>query len=408
MSDIPTIVPDTAIDRTNVSGGGFALRRFERLTRTLEAGSLTIVLPNGRKLVRTAPKPGPQATLMIRRWRTFWRLAVGGELGFEQAYIDGDWWTPDLLAVIDFGAKNEVVLRNLTNSTLLMRLVARAHHWLHRNTRGGSRRNIHAHYDLGNEFYRQWLDRGMSYSSAIYTNPDMSLEQAQDAKLDRIVELLGIAGGEKILEIGIGWGALAERLAARCEVTGITLSTEQLAIARERLAANEKLERANLRLQDYRDVDGRFDRIVSVEMIEAVGESYWPAYFGKLRQSLKRGGDAVLQAITIAEDRFAAYRSQPDFIQRYIFPGGMLPTINAMRREAAKAGLTLVSQETFGLSYAKTLAEWRERFVHAWPTIETLGFDARFKRMWEYYLCYCEVGFRAKAIDVGLYKFSAD
>ncbi len=270
-----------------------------------------------------------------------------------------------------------------------------------RNTHDGSRRNIAFHYDLGNAFYERWLDRGMQYSSAIRVGDD-DLEAAQAHKLDRIGTLLDVAGGESVLEIGCGWGAVSERLAAmHCAVTAVTLSAEQLAYARDRLES-AGLE-ADLRLEDYRDVTGRFDRIVSIEMIEAVGEEYWPAYFETLRERLVPGGHAVIQAILISEDRFEDYRRNPDFIQTHIFPGGMLLTRTAMREQAEAAGLSLRHEELHGKSYAWTLAEWRSRFHAAWGEIEPMGFDARFRRMWDYYLAYCEGGFRAGMIDVGLY-----
>lgn len=233
-----------------------------------------------------------------------------------------------------------------------------------------------------------------------------TLEQAQDAKLDRVLSLLDLAGGERVLEIGCGWGSLAERMLDRhgSNVTGVTLSTEQLAYADRRLRHKVLAGHCDLRLQDYRDVRGTFDRVVSIEMLEAVGEAYWPTYFEKLRELLRPGGVAVLQVITIDEARFEAYRRSPDFIQKYIFPGGMLPTTKIIERQTAAAGLQLVANEFFGAGYARTLEEWQLRFQNAWPTIEPLGFDERFKRTWEYYLAYCQAGFETGAINVGLYK----
>jgi cyclopropane-fatty-acyl-phospholipid synthase len=270
----------------------------------------------------------------------------------------------------------------------------------------GSSRNIAAHYDLGNDFYALWLDHGMNYSSALFTRQDQTLEQAQDAKLRRVIVLLDPQPGHSVLEIGCGWGALAERLVTQhgCRVTALTLSAAQFDFARDRLRRGATTADWDLHLRDYRDIESRYDRIVSIEMLEAVGERYWPMYFEKLQQSLSDTGVAVLQVITISPSRFERYRRRPDFIQRYIFPGGMLPTEEIIRREAAQAGLRIVAQEAFGRSYAQTLAEWRRRFLDAWPEIEALGFDARFKRMWHYYLSYCETGFRTGAIDVSQFK----
>ncbi len=372
----------------------------------LEIGTLTVTLPSGALIHHRGARPGPDGVLLVRRWRALLRLLFAGDLGLARAFMDDECRSPDLRALLEFGARNAPVRSKLPSDFPLARGLDRVRHALRANTRTGSRRNIAAHYDLGNDFYAQWLDRDMNYSSALFTRAGQTLEQAQDAKLSRVVELLDVQAGQRIVEIGCGWGPLAERLAVNtgCNVTGVTLSSEQLDFARARLQRRRPAKNWHLRLQDYRDIDGRYDRIVSIEMLEAVGERYWPTYFDKLRQSLTDTGIAVLQVITIAESRFAAYRRRPDFIQRYIFPGGMLPTVDIIRRQAANAGLHLVTQQSFGTSYAKTLAEWRRRFSSAWPRIETLGFDARFKRMWEYYLSYCEVGFAVDAIDVNLIK----
>lgn len=404
MSDIRTISSRPRMWRRTARAAPFFVRQLQRLLSQITFGDITIVLPNGQSLHRQAANPGPSAKLVIRRWRTVWRLMVGGELAFAESFIAGDWWTPNLIAFLDFGARNETSMQQAISGTIAQRLLSRLQHWRRRNTRRGSQKNIAAHYDLGNAFYALWLDRGMNYSSALFLQPDQSIEAAQDAKLDRVIELLDISGGERVLEIGCGWGALMQRLLPRCDLTGITLSEEQRAFAQQRIASHDAKGQADVRLQDYRDVQERYDRIVSIEMIEAVGERYWPTYFEKLRNALAQGGTIVLQAITIAENRFAKYRNQPDFIQRYIFPGGVLPTVDIIRREAAQAGLELIDHQPFGQSYARTLEIWREQFLSAWPAIERLGFDASFKRMWEYYLCYCEVGFRNNAIDVGFYK----
>lgn len=374
-------------------------RRFSQtLFSRVHTGRLTIVTPSGIRLSHEGT-PGPQGVLVLRRWRTLRRLLLQGDIAFAEAFMDGDWDSPDLPALIELAGRNMPTLADTFDANWFHRMRNR---WLHRmnaNTRRGSKRNIRHHYDLGNAFYAAWLDSGMSYSSAIHSSQDQTLEDAQLAKQQRTIELLRTQPDQTVLEIGCGWGGLAERLvrAAGCAVTGVTLSPAQLSHAAARLPE------ADLRLQDYRDVTGQFDRIVSIEMMEAVGEAYWPSYFSTLRDRLKPGGLAVIQAITINEAQFDGYRRCTDFIQRYIFPGGMLPTITEIRRQADHAGMKLHSIETFGQSYAWTLAEWRKRFHAAWPQIERMGFDERFRRMWDYYLAYCEGGFRAETINVGLY-----
>ncbi|MDC7788599.1 cyclopropane-fatty-acyl-phospholipid synthase [Rhodoplanes sp. TEM] len=378
-----------------------------RVLRRLDVGSLTVELPTGERIEHRGRRPGTAATWILHRWRPLWRVLWRGDLGFAESYMDGDWSTPDLPALLTLFSENDTGLADVYAGLRTERLVDRLRHRKRANTKRGSRRNIAAHYDLGNAFYAAWLDRSMTYSSAIYTAGTQSLEDAQREKLDRIVALLGLAGGEHVLEIGCGWGALAARMAeAGCRVTGLTLSSEQLALARQRLAAAGHGTACDLRLQDYRDVDGTFDRIVSIEMIEAVGEKYWPVYFETLFARLKAGGSAVIQAITIEASRFDSYRRNPDFIQRYVFPGGMLPTRAMMIEHARRAGLVPTDETAFGQSYARTLAEWRHRFLAAWPAIEPHGFDRRFRRMWEYYLAYCETGFRLGVIDVGLFRFA--
>lgn len=374
----------------------------------LERGHLRIVLPTGEIIEQSGDQPGTEATIVFHRWRAIWRVVRHGRNGLAHAWIDGDWSTPDLDAVFAFGLENLTAVDEATPGTRLSQAANRLRHWRRSNSRRRSRDNIAYHYDLGNAFYAHWLDRGMNYSSGLFRTSDKTLEEAQQAKLAEIVALLDLKGGEKVLEIGCGWGPLAEQLihSKNCRVTGLTLSSEQAAYARQRLAEGHD-DKADVRLQDYRDVEGRFDRIVSIEMIEAVGERYWPTFFAKLRSSLTDDGVAVLQAITTIEDDFDEYRRRPDFIQRYIFPGGMLPTKAIIREQAARAGLSLIAQESFGQSYALTLREWRRRFLAAWHDIETLGFDQRFKRLWVYYLAYCEAGFRAGTIDVGFFKLAS-
>ena len=385
--------------------GWFARRLARLLLSRIRIGRLTIVTPSGFRLSSPLREPGPDAVLELHRWRTLRRLLLQGDIRFAMSYMDGDWTSPDLPALVELAARNAPTLYAAIDGNLVSRLANRLRHRLNANTRAGSQRNITFHYDLGNDFYAAWLDPGMTYSSALYATGQESLADAQTAKQDRAVALMGLTGRERVLEIGCGWGGLAERIAATtgCHVTGLTLSPAQLAHATDRLRAAGLERQTDLQLRDYRDETGTYDRIVSIEMLEAVGESYWPSYFGALGDRLRAGGVAVLQGITIAEDRYEAYRACTDFIQHYIFPGGMLPTQAEMRRQAEAAGLVQRSVETFGDSYARTLAEWRRRFHEAWPEIERQGFDTRFRRMWDYYLAYCEGGFRSGAINVGLY-----
>ena len=390
-----------------------SLPLLDRLLRRTRFGSLTLTLPNGRRIEAHGAEAGPHASLQLHRWKPLLRLALQGDLGLALAYRDGDWDSPDLLALLEFGLANEAAWGgSLLQGRGPGRWLARLAHLARANTRRGSRHNISSHYDLGNAFYGQWLDETMLYSSALYedaahddTHND-TLEAAQARRLQRIVQMLDVPAGGTVLEIGCGWGTLAATLARECgaQVTGVTLSTEQLAFAQERATAWGVADRVDLRLQDYRDVPGRFDRIVSIEMIEAVGEAYWSTYFDTLRERLRPGGVAVLQAITMADEHFESYRAGADFIQHCIFPGGMLPSPHVLREQAARAGFVVEEVQTFGASYARTLAEWRQRFLANWVAIEPLGFDQAFKRLWTYYLCYCEAGFNAGRVDVGLYR----
>jgi len=384
---------------------GMGGRITEKLIRNLRHGHLKVVLPSGAVVEKTGPEPGPEATIVMRRWRALRRLVTAGDIGFAEGYIDGDWTTPDLTALIRLAARNGKALAPAIDGNVVMRLANRIGHLLNANTKRGSRRNIEAHYDLGNDFYKEWLDPSMLYSSGIFDADTPTLEASQAKKLDRIREKLDLEGGESVLEIGCGWGALAVDLANRSEasITGITLSPSQLAWAKNVVAENGKSAQVDLRLQDYRDVHGRYDRIVSIEMFEAVGEAYWPGYFETLKRCLKADGRAVLQIISIEPARYDAYRGKADFIQKYVFPGGFLPSDKALDKAVSAAGLKLREVEHFGKSYARTLLEWRIRFQARWPAIAAQGFDERFRRLWLYYLCYCEAGFEEGSIDVGLY-----
>ncbi|WP_245350537.1 cyclopropane-fatty-acyl-phospholipid synthase family protein [Bradyrhizobium sp. UFLA03-84] len=379
---------------------------LRRMLGRIDCGEILVQLPGGRGVTISGSRGGEQAHIRIHSWKCLLRLLAGGDLGFAEGYLADEWSTPNIHAFLSAAAPRSTHEASFERLRPPQPLTWLRHALLNRNTRRGSRRNIRAHYDLGNDFYRLWLDPSMTYSSGIYTSPYQTLAQAQQVKLDRVAELLELNGGENILEIGCGWGALARHLIERhhCHVTGLTLSTEQLGYAREKLAAQGLADKSDLRLEDYRDTDGRYDRVVSIEMLEAVGEAYWPLFFDKLRQRLGAGGVGVLQVITIDERRFEGYRRRPEFIQRYIFPGGMLPTIDIVKRLVSSSGLRLVSTEFFADSYARTLADWHDRFLDAWASIEPLGFDIRFKRMWEYYLAYCRLGFEIGALNVGLYK----
>jgi cyclopropane-fatty-acyl-phospholipid synthase len=383
---------------------GLGERVLTYILSQLACGQATIILPDGGKLVFNAPQAGPEATLVLKRWRTLWRTLTRGDIGFAESFIDGDCSSPDLTKVIELFVINQAVLARMAGFAP-GHLVNKLFHRRRANTRRGSRRNIIAHYDLGNAFFEHWLDAGMTYSSALFSRADQTLEEAQVEKQDKIIAELDVAANARVLEIGIGWGGLAERIVRRgAALTGLTLSPAQLEYAQDRLAPFQ--DDIDLRLQDYRDVEGTFDRIVSIEMMEAVGRAYWPTYFETIRDRLAQGGRAVLQVITLDESRYAGYRDQVDFIQRYVFPGGMLPTPTIMREQIAAAGLTLQSTFRFGQSYARTLSEWSRRFHAALPQIDAMGFDARFQRLWTYYLAYCEGGFRAGILDVGLYTIT--
>jgi cyclopropane-fatty-acyl-phospholipid synthase len=375
------------------------LKPLIRAKDRFKTGTITVVLPNGHKMTIRGEEPGPTAELHLHRRRFFRRVLMGGHLAFAEAYIDGDWDSPDLAALVSYFAQNEAALS--IDGHWWARALSRVVHRFRANNKRGSRRNIAFHYDLGNNFYKEWLDPSMTYSSAVYATGAETLEQAQTEKYARMAAKVALKPGDHVLEIGCGWGGFAE-LAARqgAFVTALTLSKEQKAYAEARFAAAGLADRVEVRLQDYRDVTGSFDGVVSIEMIEAVGEAYWPVYFETIQRVLKPGGRAAIQAITIEASRFEPYRRSPDFIQRYIFPGGMLPTIERLQQETARAGLAWEALEAYGRDYARTLRLWRERFEVTWDRIAPLGFDERFRRTWRYYLAYCEGGFDAGSIDV--------
>ncbi|MGI9509914.1 MAG: class I SAM-dependent methyltransferase [Geminicoccaceae bacterium] len=372
------------------------------IAERLQHGTLTIIAPDGEARSFEGPVEGPNALLRLNSLRAIRRFAVGGSLGFAEAYLDGDWDSPDLPALLELLVLNEATYQEQFYGRGWFRWLARLHHRLRPNSKRGSRQNILAHYDLGNAFYQHWLDPSMTYSSARFDMPNASLEAAQAAKYASLVEKLSVRADHHLLEIGCGWGGFAEFTAREvgARITAVTISDQQYAFVAERIQKAGLNDKVDIRLLDYRDIDGRYDRIASIEMFEAVGERYWPVYFDKLASTLKPGGIAGLQIITIADQYYDAYRRGADFIQRHIFPGGMLPSPGVLQRQLDHAGLKKLSETTFGLDYARTLAIWNKRFHEAWPDLLQLGFDQRFKRLWHYYLAYCEAGFKAGWTDV--------
>ena len=369
----------------------------------LPHGTLTVRLPDGRTVKVGGNGPGPDAHLVLHNWRLPGRAFAGGTIGVAESYMDGDWESPDVTTFLELFVVNQEAGEKLAGgANWLIGTIQRVRHWFNENTKSGSKRNISAHYDLGNAFYSKWLDASMTYSSALFAAGANDLESAQAAKYRALARDTGIGPGDHVLEIGCGWGGFAE-FAAReigCRVTGLTISREQLDYAQKRIHKAGLADKVELKFQDYRDETGTYDRIASIEMFEAVGEKYWPAFFSKVKACLRAGGTAGLQIITIEEEGFQLYRKRPDFIQRYVFPGGMLPTPTILKNLGAEHGLSFLRERVFPQDYARTLAEWRQRFWGAWDSIVPLGFDERFKKLWEFYLHYCEAGFRAEYIDV--------
>jgi cyclopropane-fatty-acyl-phospholipid synthase len=371
--------------------------------RGVQTGSIVFVLPDGREIRCRSDRSGPGAIMQFQSWSGIFRLFFGGYMGLGEGYLEDDWTTPSLRTVFQFGLANQESLKKQLSGTLPVRIVSRLMRLKRRNSVSGSRRNIAYHYDLGNAFYETWLDATMTYSSGLHVEAAKTLEEAQIAKYRRIVDRLQIGPDHRVLEIGCGWGGFAE-FAARetgAFVTAITISQEQYDYAVERIARAGLQDRVDIQLRDYRDVTGQYDRVVSIEMLEAVGESYWPDYFHIVNQSLAPQGRAMVQVITVPDARFDNYRRKSDFIQRHIFPGGMLLSPGEMERQSETAGLVVEDAFYFGQSYGFTLDQWHDRFEQNWANIEKQGFDERFRRLWSYYLNYTAAGFHAGTIDVG-------
>jgi cyclopropane-fatty-acyl-phospholipid synthase len=383
-------------------------------------GSLVVQWPDGSHAhfgAKHSATPQGTAFLQLHHWRVCSQVVKSGDIGFAEGYIAGDWSTPDLTALLKVFIANRDQIEAVIYGHWLGRLAYRIKHVLNHNSKANSRKNIHAHYDLGNGFYQRWLDETMNYSAALFEG-DLSkpLPEAQHAKVRRALVEAGVIGGpagQRVLEIGCGWGALAEKavLEGQAYVTGVTLSSEQLRWAQERLAklgAPQGADaRADLRLQDYRDIqDEPFDAVLSIEMFEAVGQAYWPVYFKNLSRLLKPGGKACVQTITIRDDLFERYSKSTDFIQQYIFPGGMLPSDEQFRLQAAQAGLKVVKAHAFGPDYAETLRRWHADFNARQLEVRALGFDERFARIWNFYLCYCEAAFDTGNTNVVQYTLA--
>ncbi|MDB2529043.1 cyclopropane-fatty-acyl-phospholipid synthase family protein [Alphaproteobacteria bacterium] len=385
---------------------GFYYRRQVRfllaILSHLHCGRLTLTLPDGSQHQFSGAMSGPDSDLTIHTESALRRLLHDGKMGFCEAFMDGEASSQSLPTLIELAVLHDKYLENALKTNIFRQAGLRLFHMLRRNNKLGSAKNIAHHYDIGNSFYEAWLDPTMTYSSAVFDSETDDLTTAQLNKYKRLAELADIQPDDRVLEIGCGWGGFAKFVSQHigAHVTGVTISQAQLAYAKASLAEAGLQNQVDLKLMDYRDLQGRFDKIVSIEMFEAVGQAYWPVYFDTISRMLKSGGRAVIQSITIDHDAFQSYRDQPDFIQRYIFPGGMLPSMPMLQSPVAQAGLELVAENGYASDYARTLQEWRARFLAAWPSLAGDKFDNRFKRMWELYLAYCEGGFRAGMIDV--------
>ena len=400
MSDLIILTPDTV--EASLPDVPKLVRLAIKFASNLRRGTLDVTLPDGRTVRCGGLEPGPAAQMTIYNYGFAWRLARGGDIGIAEAYLRREWDTPNLTQFLYIFCVNHDLIQTMLGGKPVARFVQSLRHWFNRNTRRQARRNIYAHYDIGNSFYSAWLDPSMTYSSALFEDGTNDLTAAQHNKYRRLAEAINLQPGQRVLEIGCGWGGFAEYVAKNydAKVVGLTISTEQRDFAQKRMQAAGLSDKVEIRFQDYRDERGQYNRIASIEMIEAVGEEFWPQYFSQLRDRLAPGGLAGIQAITIQDKFFNAYRREVDFIQRYVFPGGMLPSPQVLKSLGEKFGVPVIRERIFGEDYAKTLATWRDNFRAAWPNLMPLGFDERFRRLWEYYLAYCEAGFLSGNIDV--------
>ncbi|MBO6775752.1 MAG: class I SAM-dependent methyltransferase [Marinibacterium sp.] len=372
------------------------------MANRMDHGRLDVVLSDGRIFRAQGAKPGPAAEIAIHNNDCFARLIREGELGFCDAYLDGWWSTPDLQALMDLVHMDEDTIYDSVPGQAIVRAIERFRFWLQRNNRAQAKKNISYHYDLGNDFYSLWLDETMTYSSALFETGQESMEAAQTAKYAAMVDQTDVKPGDHVLEIGCGWGGFAEYAAKErgLKVTGLTISKEQFKYAQERIEKAGLSDLVEFKLQDYRDERGTYDGIASIEMFEAVGEKYWPVYFKTLHERLKPGKNATLQIITVADRRWDVYRRSVDFIQKYIFPGGMLPSPSVLREQVSAAGLGFVGSKEFGASYDPTLRRWHDTFNAKWDQVAAMGFDERFRRMWNFYLTSCAAAFVTGNVDV--------
>ena len=390
---------------TSATGQKYLPRYFAQVfetAKTMENGRLEFVLLDGRRFRADGKNLGPVAEIHVQNDDVFSRLIREGDLGFSDAYLDGWWSTPDLQAFMDLIHADNDEIYDGFNGLALVRAYERLRFWLQSNSKRQAKKNISYHYDLGNDFYKLWLDDTMTYSSALFESGQESLESAQTQKYESMIQQMGVARGAHVLEIGCGWGGFAAYAASvhGIKVTGLTISQEQHDFAVDRIKAAGLSDLVAIKLQDYRDETGIYDGIASIEMFEAVGEKYWPTYFKAVRDRLKPGAQATLQIITVQDKRYEIYRKGVDFIQKYVFPGGMLPSPTVLRNEIEKAGLLVAKSIEFGESYSQTLRRWHDTFNDKWDQIAHMGFDDRFRRMWNFYLTSCAATFHSGNCDV--------